>query len=109
MRTSLIALHSIYKATADSSATTQNHQHKSAPAHYRPKPTRNMPHTALIIVDVQNDFLPPSGSLAVPGGRQVIPVIQKLLDRSWKWDTVIASQVGFPHVIATHRSTTFEG
>ncbi|KAK1923002.1 Isochorismatase-like protein [Papiliotrema laurentii] len=51
-----------------------------------------MPHTALIIVDVQNDFLPPSGSLAVPGGRQVIPVIQKLLDRSWKWDTVIASQ-----------------
>lgn len=48
--------------------------------------------TALIVVDVQNDFLPPSGSLAVPGGREVIPVIQELLKRDW--DVVVASQVG---------------
>lgn len=48
--------------------------------------------TALIVVDVQNDFLPPSGSLAVPGGREVIPVIQQLLKRDW--DVVVASQVG---------------
>ena len=30
------------------------------------------PADALLIVDVQNDFLPPDGALAVPGGNQVI-------------------------------------
>ena len=50
--------------------------------------------TALIIVDCQNDFLPPDGSLAVPDGRAVIPIIQGLLDPAkWGWDMVIASQV----------------
>ncbi|KAI0564045.1 Isochorismatase [Gracilaria domingensis] len=34
--------------------------------------------SALIIVDVQNDFLP-TGSLPVPGGDEVIPVINHLL------------------------------
>jgi nicotinamidase/pyrazinamidase len=32
---------------------------------------------ALLIVDVQNDFLP-GGNLAVPGGDQIIPVINNL-------------------------------
>ncbi len=31
--------------------------------------------TALIIVDVQNDFADPDGGLSVPGGESVIPVI----------------------------------
>jgi nicotinamidase/pyrazinamidase len=31
--------------------------------------------TALIVVDVQNDFASPSGSLSVPGGESVIPFI----------------------------------
>lgn len=31
--------------------------------------------TALIVVDVQNDFADPSGSLSVPGGESVIPFI----------------------------------
>ncbi len=31
--------------------------------------------TALIVVDVQNDFAHPSGGLSVPGGAEVIPVI----------------------------------
>ncbi|KAJ9114263.1 hypothetical protein QFC22_005715 [Naganishia vaughanmartiniae] len=47
-----------------------------------------MPHepTALIIVDVQNDFLPPTGSLAVPDGREILPPIYKLLsDEEWDW------------------------
>lgn len=35
-------------------------------------------HDALIVVDVQNDFLP-GGSLGVPGGEEIIPVITKLL------------------------------
>ncbi|KAI5289228.1 NAD(+) salvage pathway protein [Ascosphaera aggregata] len=34
---------------------------------------------ALIVVDVQNDFLPPDGPVAVPGGREVIPLINELL------------------------------
>ncbi len=33
------------------------------------------PFTALIVVDVQNDFADPSGGLAVAGGSEVIPVI----------------------------------
>ncbi|CAN6605415.1 nicotinamidase [Trichomonascus vanleenenianus] len=39
---------------------------------------------ALIVVDVQEDFLPPHGSLAVPNGRRVIPVLNRLLELdSW--------------------------
>lgn len=33
--------------------------------------------TALIVVDVQNDFADPAGSLYVPGGEQVIPYINE--------------------------------
>ncbi len=33
------------------------------------------PRTALIVVDVQNDFADPGGSLSVAGGDEVIPVI----------------------------------
>ncbi|KAJ9096458.1 hypothetical protein QFC21_005280 [Naganishia friedmannii] len=52
--------------------------------------------TALIIVDVQNDFLPPTGSLAVPQGREVLSHIYKFLeDEEWvrRWDVVVATQV----------------
>lgn len=47
----------------------------------------NNPHTALIIVDVQNDFVP-GGALAVREGDQVVPLINEL-------------QRKFSHVIAT--------
>jgi nicotinamidase/pyrazinamidase len=36
--------------------------------------------TALIVIDVQNDFCP-GGSLAVPDGDQVVPVANRLLER----------------------------
>lgn len=36
---------------------------------------------ALIIVDVQNDFLP-GGSLAVPGGDQVVPPLNDLIEKA---------------------------
>jgi hypothetical protein len=52
--------------------------------------------TALLIIDVQNDFLPPSGSLAVPDGGDVLPIISGLLKEEWMedvWDIVVASQV----------------
>jgi len=48
--------------------------------------------TALIIVDVQNDFLP-GGPLAVPGGDAVVPVINRLVDR---FDLVVATQDWHP-------------
>ncbi|GHJ86879.1 hypothetical protein NliqN6_3281 [Naganishia liquefaciens] len=54
---------------------------------------------ALIIVDVQNDFLPPDGSLAVPQGRETLPHICKLIeDESWvkEWDLVVATQDWHP-------------
>lgn len=71
---------------------------------------------ALIIVDVQNDFLPArdgqdDGALAVQDGSDVIPVIKSLLDGAWNWDVVVASQVlsrcrsGSDNRIITHRNT----
>jgi nicotinamidase/pyrazinamidase len=47
---------------------------------------------ALIIVDVQNDFLP-GGALAVPDGNQVIPVINQL---SQDFDLVFTTQDWHP-------------
>ncbi|KAL1946472.1 hypothetical protein VTO73DRAFT_14576 [Trametes versicolor] len=35
---------------------------------------------ALLIVDVQEDFCPPDGALAVPGGREILPIINELLE-----------------------------
>ena len=42
---------------------------------------------ALLIVDVQNDFCP-GGTLAVPEGDQVVPVINQLINQ---FDIVCAS------------------
>ncbi len=46
----------------------------------------------LIIVDVQNDFIP-GGSLEVPGGDKIIPVINLL---QYKFDLVVATQDWHP-------------
>jgi len=46
----------------------------------------------LLIVDIQNDFLP-GGALAVPEGDAVIPVINRLQDR---FDLVLATQDWHP-------------
>ena len=53
--------------------------------------------TALLIIDVQNDFLP-GGSLAVPDGDQIIPVINQLIP---DYDLVVATQDYHP---AGHKS-----
>ncbi|GAA5856846.1 hypothetical protein JCM3766R1_000459, partial [Sporobolomyces carnicolor] len=45
---------------------------------------------ALLLVDVQNDFLPPRGSLAVPSGDLVVPHVLDLL--SLPFAIVVASQ-----------------
>lgn len=39
-------------------------------------------HTALVVVDVQNDFADPSGSLSVPGGDEVVPVANREIERA---------------------------
>ncbi len=38
--------------------------------------------TALVIVDVQNDFADPSGSLAVKGGAEIVPLINAEIERA---------------------------
>jgi nicotinamidase/pyrazinamidase len=38
--------------------------------------------TALIVVDVQNDFADPDGSLYVSGGEQVVPLINSEIDKA---------------------------
>ena len=48
--------------------------------------------TALLIVDLQNDFCP-GGALPTPQGNIIIPVINKLLD---KFDLIIASRDWHP-------------
>jgi nicotinamidase/pyrazinamidase len=52
---------------------------------------------ALIVVDVQNDFLP-GGSLAVPDGDAVVPIINRLMP---KFELVVATQDWHP---ADHES-----
>ncbi len=47
---------------------------------------------ALLIIDVQNDFLP-GGALAVPEGDQVIPVINRLQD---SFEFIVATQDWHP-------------
>jgi nicotinamidase/pyrazinamidase len=60
--------------------------------------------TALLIVDVQNDFMP-GGALAVPDGDQVIGPINHLI-ASGEFDVIIATRDRHP---ADHRSFAAEG
>lgn len=57
-----------------------------------------MPKTALLVVDVQNDFCP-GGSLAVPNGDEVVEPLNKMIERAVKegWP-VIASRDWHPEV-----------
>lgn len=51
----------------------------------------------LLVIDVQNDFMP-SGSLAVPDGDNIVPVINSIQD---KFDLIVATQDWHPK---THSS-----
>ncbi len=53
--------------------------------------------TALIVIDIQNDFLP-GGSLAVPDGDEIIPIINKLQKQ---FDLIVITQDWHP---ANHKS-----
>jgi nicotinamidase/pyrazinamidase len=43
-------------------------------------PIRYDEHTALLIVDVQNDFADPAGSLYVTGGEEIVPIANREAD-----------------------------
>jgi nicotinamidase/pyrazinamidase len=49
--------------------------------------------TALLLVDVQSDFMP-GGALAVPNGIQILPAINRLLSRNF--DLIVASKDWHP-------------
>ncbi|KAJ9502773.1 NAD(+) salvage pathway protein [Exophiala xenobiotica] len=49
----------------------------------------------LVVVDLQNDFCPPDGSLAVTGGRDIVPLVNRLLASS-KFVLKIATQDWHP-------------
>ena len=51
---------------------------------------------ALMVIDVQNDFCP-GGALPVPGGDQVVPAINRLMD---KFDLVVATRDWHPEQTA---------
>ncbi|GAA5820375.1 hypothetical protein JCM11491_006158, partial [Sporobolomyces phaffii] len=57
---------------------------------YREPPRATPAMSALLLVDIQNDFLPPHGSLAVPSGDLIVPAVLRLLDLPF--DLVVASQ-----------------
>ena len=48
---------------------------------------------ALLLIDVQYDFLPPDGSLAVPDGRAILPVVRKLLTNPGVYGLIVATRV----------------
>eukprot|EP01111_Echinosteliopsis_oligospora_P018313 TRINITY_DN830_c0_g1_i1.p2 TRINITY_DN830_c0_g1~~TRINITY_DN830_c0_g1_i1.p2 ORF type:complete len:227 (-),score=71.89 TRINITY_DN830_c0_g1_i1:18-698(-) len=57
---------------------------------------------ALLVIDVQNDFI--SGSLAVAGGDEVVPIIRDLQEKC-SWDLIVWSQDWHP---AKHASFSSE-
>lgn len=47
---------------------------------------------ALLLIDIQNDFMP-GGTLAVPGGDEIIPIVNDLMPQ---FETIIATQDWHP-------------
>ncbi|KAI5965058.1 PNC1 [Candida theae] len=62
-----------------------------------------MTNRALVVVDLQEDFLPPNGSLAIPDGRSIVqPIIELVTGTNLsQWSLVVATQDWHP---ANHTS-----
>ena len=59
--------------------------------------SRYNPRTALVVVDLQNDFADPSGRLAVAGGEAIIPAVNDAVRRALDADAfVVATQDWHP-------------
>ena len=52
---------------------------------------RYQPATALVVVDVQNDFADPAGSLSVKGGDAVVPVINREIEMATSAEALVAA------------------
>jgi len=67
-----------------------------------------MEKNVLLVIDIQNDFCP-GGSLAVPEGDKIIPVVNKIMGRFYK---VVATQDWHPknHIsfASTHKKQIYE-
>ncbi|CCD24694.1 nicotinamidase NDAI_0D03800 [Naumovozyma dairenensis CBS 421] len=52
---------------------------------------------ALLIIDVQNDFLPPNGTLAVPHGDEIVhPILELIHDEKQDWHRVVMTRDWHP-------------
>lgn len=68
------------------------------------------PTTALIVVDVQNDFADPSGSLYVAGGETTIPFINEQIAAANEMGaTVVYTTIGIPNRRLTSPRTAASG
>ena len=54
------------------------------------RPVEYDEHTALVVVDVQNDFADPGGALAVPGAGAVLPMVNEEIGRAARAGSTIA-------------------
>ena len=52
--------------------------------------TRYDPRVALVVVDVQNDFADPAGSLSVKGGDEIVPAVNAEIGRALGGGSVVA-------------------
>ncbi|QLG71507.1 hypothetical protein HG535_0B05490 [Zygotorulaspora mrakii] len=52
---------------------------------------------ALLVIDIQNDFLPPNGSLAVASGDEIVePVIKLMNDPKQEWHRIVLTRDWHP-------------
>ena len=49
------------------------------------------PGVALVVVDVQNDFADPAGSLSVAGGEAIVPTIDREIERALASDAIVVA------------------
>ena len=68
-----------------------------------------MPIKALLLVDIQYDFLPPDGALAVPDGDTILAHIYDLLEHAEEYDVIVASKVSHDSIVLTHYIHTYTG
>jgi len=73
--------------------------------HYAPEMPADAygPHTALLVVDIQNDFADPAGSLYVPGGEQVVD----LANREIEWARAAGAKVTYSQDWHPHQTPHF--
>jgi nicotinamidase/pyrazinamidase len=63
---------------------------------------RYRPGTALLVVDVQNDFADPRGSLYVKGGEEVVPIVNREIERALSETAVVAYTQDWHPAVTPH-------